>query len=88
MPRRPLETISANIPCGEELTPYTRSKITTLHEDGGEIRDISRWLEISENIIKYIIKADFQRSENNIIQRMSRSKKYTLLNTRNIIYFI
>jgi len=65
--RRPLETISANIPRGEELTPYTRSKITTLHEDGGEIRDILRRLEISKNTIKYIIKADFQRSESNII---------------------
>ncbi len=67
MPRRPLETISANIPRGEELTLYTRSKITTLHEDGGEIRDILRRLEISENIIKYIIKADFQYLESNII---------------------
>ncbi len=88
MSRRLLETISANIPRGEELTPYTRSKITTLHKDGGEICDILRRLEISENIIKYIIKADFQRLEDNIIQRMSRSKKYTLLNARNIIYFI
>ncbi len=67
MPRRPLETISANIPRGEELTFYTRSKITTLHEDGGEIRDILRRLEISENIIKYIIKADSQCLKNNII---------------------
>ncbi len=80
MPRRPLETISANIPRGEELTPYTRSKIITLHEDGGKIRDTLRRLEISENMIKYIIKADSQRSENNIIQRMNRPKKYTLLN--------
>ncbi len=88
MPRRPLETISANIPREEELTSYTRSKITTLHEDGGEIRDISRRLKISENTIKYIIKVDSQRLEGNIIQRISRPKKYTLLNARNIIYFI
>ncbi len=88
MPRRPLETISANIPRGEELTPYTRSKITTLHENGGEIRDISRRLEISENTIKYIIKADSQRSEGNIIQCISRPKKYTPLNARHIIHFI
>jgi len=58
MPRRPLATISANIPREEELTLYTRSKITTLHEDGAEIGDISRQLKISENIIKYIIKID------------------------------
>ncbi len=88
MPRRPLETISANIPRGEELTPYTRSKITTLHEDGGEIRDILRRLEISENTIKYIIKADSQHSESNIIQRMGRSKKYTHINAQNIVRFI
>ncbi len=67
MPRRPLATISANIPRGEELTPYTRSKITTLHEDGAEIGDISRRLKISENTIKYTVKTDAQRSEGNII---------------------
>jgi len=42
MPRRPLATISANIPHKEELTPYTQSKIITLHEDGAKIGDISR----------------------------------------------
>ncbi len=76
MPRRPLATISVNIPRGEEFTSYTRSKITTLYEDGAEIGDISRRLKISENTIKYTVKTDAQRSEGNIIQRMGRPKKY------------
>ncbi len=67
MPRRPLATISANIPRKEELIPYTRLKITTLHEDGAKISNILRRLKISENIIKYTIKTDAQRSEDNII---------------------
>ncbi len=42
MLRRPLKMISANISREEELTLYTRSKITTLHEDDDKIRDILR----------------------------------------------
>ena len=74
---RSLATISANTSHEEELTLYTQSKITTLYEDDAEIGDILRWLKISENIIKYTVKTDAQHLEDNIIQRMSRLKKYT-----------
>jgi transposase len=77
MPRGPVIEISANIRRGGELTPYTRSKITTLHEEGAEIRHISERLQISENTIKYTIKSDPQRSVGNTLQRKGRPKKYT-----------
>jgi transposase len=77
MPRGPLTEISANTRWGVELTLYTRAKITTLHEEGVEIRHIADRLQISENMIKYTIKSDPQRSKDNTVQRKGRPKNYT-----------
>ena len=77
MPRRPLEQISVNIPRGEELTPYIRSKIVTLHEEGAEIRAISDRLNIPESTVKKTIKADPYRTEGKSLPRTERSRKYT-----------
>jgi hypothetical protein len=66
MPRRPLAEISTNISRGEELTPYTRSKIVTLREKDAEIGHISKQVKISRNTIKKTIKADSYR-DNGII---------------------
>jgi hypothetical protein len=77
MPRRPLEVISANIPQGEELTPYTRSKIVTLYEEGAEIRNILTQLKISKNTIKYTLKTDLCCNKDNTLEYLvGRSKKY------------
>jgi DNA-binding NarL/FixJ family response regulator len=58
MPRRPLTEISANPRRGKELTPCTRSKISTLREEGAEIHHISKRLQIAESTIKYTIQLD------------------------------
>jgi transposase len=88
MPRGPLTETSANTRRGVELTPYTRAKITTLHEEGAEIRHIADRLQISENTIKYTIKSDSQRSKGNTVQRKGRPKNYTERDQRSIIRFV
>lgn len=72
MPRRPLDQISANIPGGEEFTPFTRSKILTLREEGGEIRDVSDCFNISENTAKKTVKAAPYCAEGKSIPRTKR----------------
>ena len=44
MPRRPLAEISANIKRGKEITPYTRGKIISLHQQGAAKSDITEQL--------------------------------------------
>jgi hypothetical protein len=77
MPRRPLEEISVNIPCGEELTPYVRSKIVTLHKEGFSIPDISTHTKISKSTVKKTVNVDLHCDDGNSLHRMERPKKYT-----------
>jgi transposase len=88
MPRRPLGEISSNIRRKEELTPYTRSRIAALREEGVQIRHISERLQISENTIKWTIKSNPSRNEGKSLQRSERPPKYTKHNKRHILQYI
>jgi transposase len=88
MSRRPLTEISANIPRGEELTPYIRSKIVTLREKGAEIDHISKQVKISQNTIKKTIKADPYRDNGITLQHTGRPRKYIERDKRQIVHFI
>jgi transposase len=88
MPRHPFTEISANIPRGKELTPYTRSKIATLREEGAEIGHISDLVRISQNTIKKTIKSDPHRDNSVTLKRTGRPRKYTERDKRRIIHFI
>jgi hypothetical protein len=76
MPRPPLAEIIANIPRGKELTPYTRSKIATLREEGAEISLIVERVKISKSTIKKTIKAHPRRDNGITLSRIRRPRKY------------
>jgi transposase len=76
MPRRPLEEISVNISCREELTLYTRLKIVTLRKEGFLIPNILTRIKISKSTVKKTVNADLHYNNSNSLYYTGRPKKY------------
>jgi transposase len=88
MPRTPLAEISTNHVRNTELSPYLRGAIDFAAKTGLSQRQIADTLNLTRTTVQYTLNNDSHRFDGKSTQRPGRPKKYSSVNTRNIIRFV